>query len=73
MISRRSAIFIRSQITSQLGTLLIGERRHITSFARVQETLEIIKLLRPTSKASWFNIKVKKILRVRLTRLNSSL
>ena len=45
IIGRRSAIFIKSQIASQLGTLLIGERRHIISFARVQETLEIIRLL----------------------------
>ena len=72
-INRRNAMFVRSQIASQLGTLLTDERRHIISFARAHETLEIIKLLQPTSKASWFNIKAKKILRVRLTRPNSFL
>ena len=35
MIVRRSATFVRNQITGQLGTLLISKRRHITSFARV--------------------------------------
>ena len=57
VIARRSAIFVRSQIAGQLDILLISERRHIIIFARVQETLEIIRLLWPTSKASWFNIK----------------
>jgi len=44
-INRRNAIFIRSQIASQLGTLLTDKRRHIISFARAHETLEIIRLL----------------------------
>jgi len=44
-ISRRNAIFIKSQITSQLGTLLIDKKRHIISFARVHKTSEIIRLL----------------------------
>ena len=57
VITRRSAIFIRNQIASQLGILLMSKRRHIISSARVQETLEIVRSLRPTSKASWFNIK----------------
>ena len=35
VIAKRSAMFIRSQITSQLGILLISERRHIISFAKV--------------------------------------
>ena len=35
VITKRSTIFIRSQITSYLGTLLIGEKRYIISFARV--------------------------------------
>jgi len=45
VIARRSATFIKSQIASQLNTPLISERRHIISFVRVQETLEIIRLL----------------------------
>jgi hypothetical protein len=52
VIARRSATFVRSQIASQLGTLSTSERRHITSFARVQEMSEIVRSLRPTSKAS---------------------
>ena len=52
VIARRSATFIRNRIAGQLDILLISERRHITSFARVQETSEIVKLLQPTSKAS---------------------
>jgi len=36
----------------QLDTPLISKRRHTTSFIRVQEMLEIIKSLQPTSKAS---------------------
>jgi len=44
-INRRNAIFIRSQIASQLGTLLIDKRRYIISFARAHKTLEIIRLL----------------------------
>ena len=51
VITRRSAIFIKSQIAGQLDTPLMSERRHITSFVRVQETSEIVRLLRPTSKA----------------------
>ena len=35
VITRRSAIFIKSQITSQLDTSLISERRYIISFVRV--------------------------------------
>jgi hypothetical protein len=54
---RRSATFVRSQIAGQPGTLSTSERRHITSFARVQETSEIVRTLRPTSKASWFTMK----------------
>jgi len=57
-INRRNAIFVRSQIASQLGTLLTDKRRHIISFARAYKTSEIVRLLRPTSKASWFNINV---------------
>ena len=37
VIAKRSATFVRSQIAGQLGILLMSERRHITSFARVQE------------------------------------
>jgi len=44
-ISRRNATFIRSQITSQLDTPLIDERRHIISFAKAHETSETKKLL----------------------------
>ena len=57
VIARRSTIFIRSQIAGQLGTPLISKRGHTTSFTRVQEMLEIVRSQRPTSKASWFNIK----------------
>ena len=35
VIARRSAIFIKSQIASQLDTPLISEKRHITSSVRV--------------------------------------
>ena len=35
VIIRRSATFVRSQIVSQLDTLLISERRYITSFVKV--------------------------------------
>ena len=35
VITKRSTIFARSQIASQLGILLMSERRYITSFARV--------------------------------------
>jgi hypothetical protein len=35
VIARRSATFVRSQITSQLDTPLISERRHITSSVKV--------------------------------------
>jgi len=45
VITRRSAMFIRSQITSQLDTPLISKKRHIISSIRVQETLEIIRSL----------------------------
>ena len=51
VITKRSAIFIKSQLTSQLGILLISKRRHIISFARVQEMSEIVKSVQPTSKA----------------------
>jgi len=44
-INRRNAMFIRSQIASQLGTPLIDKRRHIISFARAHKTLEIVRLL----------------------------
>jgi hypothetical protein len=57
VIARRSATFVRNRIAGQLGILLMSERRHITSFARVQETSEIVRSLQPTSKASWFNMK----------------
>ena len=45
VIARRSVIFVRNQIAGQLGILLISERRHITSFARVQKTSKIVKSL----------------------------
>jgi hypothetical protein len=45
VIARKSAIFIRSQIASQLGILLISKRRYIISFTRVQEMSEITKSL----------------------------
>ena len=51
VITKRSTIFIESQIASQLDTPLISKRRYITSFIRVQETLEIMRLLQPTFKA----------------------
>jgi len=44
-IIRRSAIFIKSQIASQLGTPLIDERRYIISFAKAHKTLETERLL----------------------------
>ena len=55
--ARRNVIFVRSQIAGQLDTLLISKRRYIISFARVQEMSEIVRSLRPISKAFWFNIK----------------
>ena len=57
VIARRNAIFIRSQIASQLGTLWTDKRKYIISFVRAHGTLKIRKLLQPISKASWFNIK----------------
>jgi len=57
VIARRSATFVRSQSAGQLDTPLMSEKRHITSSVRVQETSEIARSLRPTSKASWFNTK----------------
>ena len=45
IITKRSAIFIRSQITSQLDTPSINKRRYIINFAKVQKTLEIVRLL----------------------------
>ena len=35
VITRRSTIFIKSQIANQLDTPLISKRRYITSFIRV--------------------------------------
>ena len=35
VITRRSTIFIKSQIASQLDTPLISKKRHITNFIRV--------------------------------------
>ena len=52
VITKRSAMFVKNQIAGQLGILLMNKRGHITSFARMQEILEIIKSLQPTSKAS---------------------
>ena len=37
VIAKRSVIFVKSQIASQLGILLINERRYIISFTEVQE------------------------------------
>jgi hypothetical protein len=45
VIAKRSAIFVISQIASQLGIFLISKRRHIINFTKVQETLKIVKLL----------------------------
>ena len=45
VITRRSTIFIGSQIANQLNTLLISERRYIISFIRVQKMSEIVRLL----------------------------
>ena len=35
VITKRSAIFIKSQITGQLGILLMSKRRHIISFTKI--------------------------------------
>ena len=43
VITRRSAIFTRNQITGQLGTPLINKKGYIISFTGVQETLKIIR------------------------------
>ena len=45
VIAKRSTIFIKSQIASQLDTPLISKRRYITSFIKMQEMLKIIRLL----------------------------
>jgi len=45
IINKRNAMFIRSQIASQLGTLLTDKRRYIISFARAHKMSEIIRLL----------------------------
>ena len=52
VIARRNAMFVRSQIASQLGTLWTDERRHITSFAKVHKMLGIERSLQPIFKAS---------------------
>ena len=52
VITKKYATFVKNRITSQLGILLISERRYIISFAKVQETSEIVRLLRLTSKIS---------------------
>ena len=51
VITKRSTIFVISYIASQLGILLISERRYIISFTKVQKMLEIVRSLRPTFKA----------------------
>ena len=51
VIAKKSAIFVKNQIAGQLSTFLISERKHITSFTKMQKMSEIIKLLQPTSKA----------------------
>jgi len=58
VITKRNVTFVKNQIAGQLGILLMSKRGHITSFAKVQEILKIMKSLQPTSKAFWFNIKV---------------
>jgi hypothetical protein len=45
IIARKNAMFVRSQITSQLGTLWINKRRHIISFIRAYRILGIRKSL----------------------------
>ena len=45
VIARRSIIFIKNQIASQLDTPLISKKRYIISFIRVKDMLKIIKLL----------------------------
>jgi len=57
VIVKKNVMFVRSQITGQLGILWTDKRRHIISFARMHKMLEIGRLLQPISKASWFNIK----------------
>jgi hypothetical protein len=52
VIAKRSAIYIKSQIVSQLDTPLISKRRYIISSVRVQEILKIVRSLQPTFKAS---------------------
>ena len=55
--AKRNAMFIRSQIAGQLGTLQTDKKRYIISFTKVYRILKIKKLLQPISKASQFNIK----------------
>ena len=45
VITKRSVMFVISQITGQLGILLMSKRRYITSFAKVQEMSEIVRSL----------------------------
>ena len=73
IITRRNVIFVRSQIAGQLGILQTDKKRYIINFAKVYSILGIKKSLQPIFKASQFNIKGKKILKVKLIRLNSSL
>jgi hypothetical protein len=44
-ITRRNAIFIKSQIASQLGILQIDKKRYIINFARAHGILKIKKSL----------------------------
>ena len=70
---KKNAIFIRSRIISSLGILQIDKKRYIISFAKVHKILGIKRSLQSIFKASQFNIKGQKILKVKLIRLNSFL
>ena len=43
VITKKSTIFIKNQIASQLNTPLINKKRHIISSIKVQKILKIIK------------------------------
>jgi len=73
VITRRNAMFVKNQIADQLGILWTDKKRHIINFARVHSILGIERLLQLISKASWFNMKGKKILKARPIKPNSSL
>jgi hypothetical protein len=55
--ARRNAMYVASLVAGRQGTLLISEKKHITSFVRAHGTLAVMRLLQLTFKPSWLNTK----------------